>query len=46
MKLSQASGNDDVIICDTSGLIAYFNSSDACHWEVSAAGKPFTLLPG
>jgi hypothetical protein len=49
MKLSQASGNDDVIICDTSGLIAYFDSSDTYHGEVSAAIEadpgPFIVSP-
>jgi hypothetical protein len=38
-----------VIICDTSGLIAYFDSSDAYHTEVSAAiaadPGPFVVSP-
>jgi uncharacterized protein len=38
-----------VIICDTSGLVAYFDSSDAYHAEVSAAiatdPGPFVVSP-
>ena len=38
-----------MIICDTSGLIAYFDSSDAHHAEVSAAiaadPGPFVVSP-
>ena len=49
MEHSPVSESDDVIVCDTSGLIAFFDASDDHHAETCAAVEadsgPFVVSP-